>query len=117
MTAASGPPGKRASVRLERLGRLGLIRVHLTGLDVGDIKVFSARGAAGHSAQHGQLAHMGQRIGHGARRGPSEARNESRLRSEEKNRCCSSAQARGCVTCQCSCPRAALSAQSKRSPM
>ena len=36
----------------------------MPGLNLGDKKVFSAGGAAGEAAQHGQLAHMGERIGY-----------------------------------------------------
>lgn len=52
--------------RLEGPDRRGLICPDLAGLDLRDEKILPAGGAAGETAQHGQLPHMGERVGHGS---------------------------------------------------
>jgi len=87
-----------------------LIRAYLANPDRRVVKALSVDRAAGETAQHGQLAHMGERVGNW----PLEellGRGVKRLIRGEK--CIE----RGCVACQRSWPIAALRAQSKRSPM
>jgi hypothetical protein len=56
---------KTARCLLERLNRRGLIRAHLAHRNCRDVKVLADGRAAGQTAQHGQLAHVGERIGDG----------------------------------------------------